>query len=208
MIANYGELKTRLTRLLFHSRFIDDYEQAVLNFESSANRRLRVRPMETYTTFTTGDVLASGEAELPTNYSLWRTVLFLGTTPYTELDYVHPAYLTSTPASEGSSPCLFTIEGEVIKIRPINDTADIFQLHYYELIPTITTSDGTSNWLLLAHPDVYEFGALVELAALGRNVEMAALYKQRRDETFQEIILSYAFTTGASSSKVREAEYY
>jgi hypothetical protein len=49
---------------------------------------------------------------------------------------------------------------------------------------------------------------LVELAALGRNVDMATLYKQRRDEVFQEIILSYAFTTGAPSPAVREGEYF
>src|SRR5262249_52985204 len=106
------------------------------------------------------------------------------------------------------NPRLFTIEGSVFKTRPINDTANIFEFHYYQLIPTITAFDTSSNWLLLAHPDVYEYGVLVELAALGRNVDMAALYKQWRDEVFQEIILSYAFTTGASSPHVRTAEYF
>ena len=203
--TNYGELKTVLTRDLFHSRFIPDYDKATINFERSANRRLRVRPQETLTTLTT----TNGEVALPSDYSLWRTVLFTGMTPKPELDYVHPAYLESTEASQsGGNPRLFSIEGSTLKIRPINDSADVYEFHYYRTIPTITTSDITSNWLLLDHSDIYEFGVLVELAALGRNVDMATLYKQRRDEIFQEIILSYAFTTGAPSPQVREAEYF
>ena len=58
------------------------------------------------------------------------------------------------------------------------------------------------------YPDVYLFGLMVEVVALGRNVEMAQLYKARRDEVFAEIIQLYALTTGATSPGVRTAEYY
>jgi len=49
---------------------------------------------------------------------------------------------------------------------------------------------------------------LTELFAAQRTAEAAQLYKARRDETFQEIIQRYAMTTGATSAKVRTAEYY
>jgi len=39
-------------------------------------------------------------------------------------------------------------------------------------------------------------------------VEMAQLYKARRDEVFQEIIQLSALTTGATSPKVRVGEYF
>ena len=49
---------------------------------------------------------------------------------------------------------------------------------------------------------------MVELAALGRNLELAQLYKARRDELMQEIIQLSALTTGATSPMVRTAEYF
>jgi len=49
---------------------------------------------------------------------------------------------------------------------------------------------------------------LTELAALGRNAEMAQLYKARRDEVFAEIIQLSALTTGATSPQVRTGEYF
>jgi len=39
-------------------------------------------------------------------------------------------------------------------------------------------------------------------------VEMAQLYKARRDEVFQEIIQRYALTTGATSPTVRTGTYF
>jgi hypothetical protein len=199
-VANYGDLKTELTRVLFHARFTPDYDNATIKFESSANRRLRVRPMEAMTTLTTID----GAVALPADYLLWRTVLFTGTED--EIDYVHPAYLESTAAAEDHG--VFTIEGNQFKARPINDDPDTYELHYYQRIPSLIGDPLNTNWLLASHPDAYIFGVLVELGALGRNVEMATLYKQRRDEVLQEIILMSSLTTGATSKKAREAEYF
>jgi hypothetical protein len=202
-VSTYGELKARLSRVMFHTRFVADYPEATVNFESAANRRLRVRQMETSTNLTT----SSGAVALPTDYLLWRTVLHTGTNPDIELDYVHPAYLNSTwtDSAEGK---IFTIEGSTFKARPIDDTADIYEFHYYQKIPTITAGDQDTNWLLTAYPDVYEFGVLVELGALGRNAEMAQLYKARRDEVFAEITQLSALTTGATSPMVRTSEYF
>lgn len=204
-ITNYGTLKSALSTYLFHQRFVTDYDTATINFENAANRRLRVRPMETSTSLTT----TLGIVALPTDYLKWRSVLWTGRTPYVELDYVHPAYLRSTwIESDSGDPKIFTIEGANFYARPVNDTASAYKFHYYQKIPTITTADATTNWLLTADADAYLFGVLAELAALGRNLEMAQLYKARRDEVFAEIIQLSAQTTGASSPKVREAEYF
>ena len=69
-IVNYGDLKTELNRLLAHPRFISDYDNQVIKFEASANRRLRVRQMETSTSLTT----TSGDVALPSDYLVWRTI--------------------------------------------------------------------------------------------------------------------------------------
>jgi hypothetical protein len=202
LINSLGSLKTELARYMMHQRFAPDYDTAVQNFEAVANRRLRVRPMETSTHLTT----VNGEVALPVDYLLWRTVLWTGRMPYLELEYVHPAYLRSG----SGDPSIFTIEGNTLKVRPVNDTTDAYEFHYYQKIPTINGNDNNTNWLLNAHSDLYLEGTLTELFILGRNGEAALAHKQLRDEKFSELIQLSALTTGATSSSVRggTAEYF
>ena len=203
-ISNYGELKTTINTHLFHQRFIAEYDNATIKFEASANRRLRVRQMETFVELTTVD----GAVALPTDYLVWRTVLWLARVPNPELDYVHPAYLSEAFINSGD-PKLFTIEGDVLYIFPVDDRPNIYELDYYQKIPSLTGSnDLATNLLITAYPDLYVEGVLTELGALGRNLEFAQLHKARRDELFAEIIQLSALTTGASSPQVRTAEFF
>ena len=210
MASNYGELKAELSDVLFHQRFIARYDRFTKAFEAAANSRLRVLPMEAVALLTT----VNGDVALPSDYLLWRTVrptvaMVLAPSavaPYDELDYVHPAYLP--PVGRGFDR-LFTIEGDTFKVRPVDDRVDAYELHYYRKIPTLVTGNNTAtNWLLTEYPNAYLFGLMVEAAADGRNVEMAQLYKARRDEVFAEITQRYALTTGATSPSVRTAEYF
>ena len=95
-ISNYGELKSELSRYLFHQRFVADYDDYTIMFETDANSRLRVLPMEASALLTT----VNGEVTLPADYLVWRTVLPVDRTRYptssAELEYVHPAYLPVT----------------------------------------------------------------------------------------------------------------
>jgi len=200
-ISNYGSLKSELSAYLFHQRLTTRYDNCTELFETAANSRLRVLPMEASVLLTT----INGDMALPIDYITWRTVKPT-TTPYIdELDYVHPAYLPATQYNR--RPPLFTIEGNTIKVRPVDDRPDAFEFHYYQKIPKLAGSDTNTNWLLTEYPNAYLFGVITELAAIMRNAEMAQLYKARRDETFQEIIQRYALTTGATSPTVRTAEY-
>ena len=209
MASNYGELKSELSAYLFHQRLANRYDNCTQLFETSVNSRLRVLPMEAMVLLTT----TSGDVALPTDYITWRTVRPTVATitapsslpPYKELEYVHPAYLP--PVGRGFDR-LFTIEGNTFKVRPVDDRADAYELHYYGKVPTVVGANATTNWLLTEYPNAYLFGVLTELFAAQRNAEAAQLYKARRDETFQEIIQRYAMTTGATSPQVRTAEYY
>lgn len=205
-ITNYGELKSELSAYLFHQRFLARYDTFTTIFEDSANARLRVLPMEHVVLLTT----VGGQVALPTDYLTWRTVRPAVNT-YSrggELEYVHPAYLPSTAIGERGCPALFTIEGNTFKARPVDDTADAYEFHYYRKVPTLVGDNANTNWLLTAYPNVYLFGLMTEAAGHGRNAEMAQLYKARRDEVFAEIIQLFALTTGATSPQVRTAEYF
>jgi hypothetical protein len=205
IIDSFGALKAAITTYLVHQRWLSQYANATIMFEATANHRLRVLPMETSIPLTT----TSGDVALPSDYLLWRTILAPSSTmPDAELEYVHPAYLppSSTRGTVGS-PQVFSIEGDTLHIRPIND-ANPYEFHYYRKIPTITGNDNDTNWLLDEYPNVYLFGVMVELGALQRNADLAQLYKARRDELFAEIIQLHALTTGATSPQVREVEFF
>jgi hypothetical protein len=198
IITNYGDLKAELTAYLTHARYAPRYDRATKFFENVVNRRLRVLPMQTVAMLTT----LNGQVALPADYILWRAVLY-NDDPDQPLDYVHPAHLKQRTTK------LFTIEGDTFKTNPVDDTVGIYGFHYFQKIPTIIGGELDTNWLLDRHSDAYLFGVLTELFAFARNVEAATLWKQRRDEVFQEIITAYALSTGADSSTVREtAEYF
>ena len=203
LISNYGELKAALSTYLFHQRFVANYDLLTALFETDANARLRVLPMEHKIFLTT----VGGTVPLPADYITWRTVKQASRPYLDELEYVHPAYLTSPIYNR--VPPVFTIEGNNFITTPVNDAANEWEFHYYREIPTIAGGANTAtNWLITEWPNAYLFGLMTEAAALGRNGDMAQLYKARRDEVFQEIIQRYALTTGATSPTARHAEYF
>jgi hypothetical protein len=212
IVNNYGTLKTEMTADLFHPRLAARYDSAISLFEAAANARLRVRQMETKA-FLQTDI--AGNVRLPDDYLLWRAVLQdnVTTTGGTEaeLNYVHPAYLKSTVQVRAPAPGIFTIEGPELIVRPI-DTAAVYIMHYYGKIPTLVTptlANEADNWLIVEYPNAYIYGVLCELAGMQRNVEMAQLYKARRDEAFAEITQLSALTTGpAAAPQQRTADYF
>ena len=223
----YAALKAALDAHLFHTRLAGRYDEAVHLFETAANRRLRVRQMESGSI----RIATNGVTTLPADYLLWRSVqlntAFVAGEPppdrgelppdrappdgvpavigsLRELDYVHPAY--AERATYGD-PLVFTIQAGSLYVRPAVDICEVWLL-YYQKIPTILGNDANQNWLLTEHPDAYVSGVLAELHVLGRNNEQAQLQKARRDEIFAEIIQLSALTTGATSPMMRESIYF
>lgn len=179
-ITTYAELQTAVGTWLARddlTSYIPDY---ITLFEAHANRRLRVRQMETSTNLTP----SSGAATLPSDYLQWRRVTWTGSTRR-ELEYVHPSYMQAAyPDTSSGYPTVFTIEGSSIKIRPL-DTTDL-EFDYYQKVPVLSGSN-TTNWLLTAHPDVYLFGSLCEAQGHLVDFDKLLIWKQRRDEILSEI---------------------
>jgi hypothetical protein len=179
-ITTYSELRTAVENWIGRTDLTDRVPEFITLFEAHANRKLRVRQMETSTTLTP----SSGSATLPADYLQWRRVTWTGS-PRQELEYVHPAivqaYYSTTP--EGR-PRMFTIEGSTLKIRPTDTTG--LEFDYYQKVAALDTGSNTTNWLLTAHPDAYLFGALTE-ATMFFEHEMAGAWKSRRDEVLGEI---------------------
>ena len=192
-LTTFAELQTSIEDWL--SR--DDLTTAQVKdfitlFEACANRRLRVRQMETSTTLTP----SSGSASLPSDYLMWRRVTWTGSTRV-ELEYVHPsviqAYYPDTPAA---TPRMFTIEGSTLKVRPTDGTG--LEFDYFQKVAVLSDAN-TTNWLLTAYPDLYLNGSLVEARMFEVDEERAAVVKARRDEIFAEIEILDQKTRGPAS---------
>jgi hypothetical protein len=178
-ITTYAELKAAIASWLARDDLTAAIPDFIALFEAAANRRLRVRQMETSASLTP----AGGAAALPADYLAWRRVTWTGARPR-ELDYVHPSYLQAAFDAAAGTPRVFTIEGATLKIRPTDATA--LELDYFQKIAGLSDA-APANWLLAAHPDLYLFGALAEAEAFNKDAEKAALWKLRRDELFEEI---------------------
>jgi hypothetical protein len=178
-ITNYIELRAAVATWLARDDLGAAIPDFVALFEAAANRRLRVRQMEISATLAPSD----GAAALPADYLMWRRLTWTGARRR-ELDYVHPSYLQAAFDAGAGTPRVFTIEGASLKIRPVDGTA--LELDYFQKLPALSDAQ-TSNWLLAAHPDLYLFGALVEAEAFNKDADSAALWKLRRDESFDEI---------------------
>lgn len=192
-IQTYAQLQAAIASWLDRDDLTDEIVDFITLFEAVANRKLRVRQMETSTTITP----SSGSATLPTDYLQWRRVTWAGDVR-NELQYVHPSYLQALyPDTPSDTPTVFTIEGSTLKVRPTSST-DI-EFAYYQKIPAL--ADGV-NWLLTAHPDLYLFGSLVEAQMFTVDPEQAAIWKARRDEVFDEISSLGRKSQGGGSARV------
>jgi hypothetical protein len=139
----------------------------------------------------------SGFATLPSDYLAWRRVTWTGSTR-TELGYVHPSYLQAAyPSQPADVPRIFTIEGSTLKVMPLSGTP--LEFDYYQAIPSLVSA--STNWLMTAHPDLYLFGSMCEAEAFGVNERMP-MWKARRDEIFEEIIMRDRQTRGPSYVRV------
>ena len=183
-LATYADLQARVAEWLARTDLNPFIPDMITLFEAAAARRLKVRPMETTTSLTP----SGGSVALPSDYLGHRSLTWTGD-PSQELDYVHPAIFNSEylPDENGAIlgiPVIYTIQGGTITIKPSDDTPLTFD--YFQKNPALSAS---LNWLYTNYPDVYLFGTLCEANFFnkGSALPLAAMWKQRRDEAFDEI---------------------
>jgi hypothetical protein len=194
-IASFAELKGAIASWLARDDLTASIPDFIALFEATANRRLRVRQMQTAASLAP----SAGEAALPNDYLAWRRVTWNGNRPR-ELDYVHPSYLQAAfPDAAAGIPRLFSIEGATLRIRPADEAA--LELAYFQKIPALSDA-APVNWLLTAHPDLYLFGALTEAQGFNVDPEKMATWGSRRNDIFEEIERLDARTRGAGAVRV------
>lgn len=209
VIINNTTLQDAMSDWAKNTLHVTRYPDFIAMCEFNMNRRFKkgLRQMEASASLTTTTVGDFSVASLPTDYLTWRAVIWPGTSPDVELDWVDPPYLRKTWVSlDNGQPKIFTIENGTVKILPISNGSQ-YEFLYYQKIPALTTPTS-SNWLILEYPDAYLFGSLAELFKKARDMENAVAYTQMFKAVLDDIEGVSDATQGETSPMVREASYY
>ena len=194
-LSTYADLQTQVANWLARSDLNSFIPDMITVFEAAACRRLKVRQMETAASIVT----SGGVGSLPSDYLGYRRVTWQGS-PLVDLTYVAPSmFQLDNPVADQGPPLEFTIEASSIKITPQDDTG--LELLYYARTPAVRDA---LNWLYTNHPDAYLFGTLAEanMFMKGSALPLAASWKQRRDEVFDEIQRVEFWERGGMSVRV------
>lgn len=157
VIADYASLKTAIGE--WDASTLDGDADVFIDLaEAYFNVKLRCRQMETVEDLTP-DV--DSVCTLPTDYLEYKRVVELASIrrplKYIGEDAADEMY----PTRAGGLACHFMIVGESLTALPLSSN-DI-ELTYYQKIPALDGST-TTNWLLLAHPNLYLHACLLYAA--------------------------------------------
>ncbi|MCW5697218.1 MAG: hypothetical protein KIS96_10880 [Bauldia sp.] len=153
LIAAVGEMRERSD-----AAFVAQVPTFVALAEAKLNRllRLRVNEVEAPLAATPG----SRALALPADF-LDPVALFL-TTGGQHVPLRPYAAGTLALETAGGVPSAFAVDGDTLQLDRPADAAHSFVLRYRKRLFALAASDP--NWLLVNHPDVYLFAALIEAA--------------------------------------------
>jgi hypothetical protein len=158
---NYTSLKTSVADFLNRQDLVAAIPTFIELAEAACNRAIRHRKMLQRSTAT----LDAQFTELPEDYLEAKNVQ-LNADPVCSLTYVtmeHADLLRAGAYRTPQKPRHYTLVGDTIEVVPAPNGDYTIELVYYARIPPLSDA-APSNWLILDHPDVYLYGALMQSA--------------------------------------------
>ena len=179
----WAELKASIAEWLSRDDLTARIPEFIALAERRFNRVLRVPEMETEATLTLGGATES----LPTDFLELRAIHIDGD-PKAVLEQLTLAELRGRHAAAATGkPRNFAIQGgSALLFGPAPDATYSLRIDYFAKIPALGASQA-SNWLLLAHPDIYLWGALLNAEAYLVNDARLAVWKLALEEALEEL---------------------
>lgn len=180
-ITTYSELKTACASWMKRSDLTEPIKDAIALAEARINRIFLPRSQETETELTM--VPGSRFVALPTGVINPIGVWLKAYLPRQKLTQVLPAELPVKTNVSGY-PEYWAIDGENIAFDKLASDAWTLDFRY---TATFALSDSNqTNYVLTHNPDVYLFGALVELSNYTHDDQKAAFWEQRFQQSVQD----------------------
>ena len=189
-ISTKAELQTAVANWLNRSDLTDRIPEFISLAESQLNRLLRTREMLVRSTAS-----ASGQyVSIPTDFLELMNIELTSTTPPKRLVYITSDRSDDYREQQNNktgTPSYYTIEGTSIQLLPTPSESVTVQLNYYQDIPALSgLADSGDNWLLLAHPDIYLYGTLMQASPYIMDPQSAGQWGGLLDRSMQELQLS------------------
>ncbi len=182
---NYSELKTSIANWSDRHDLEDHIPDFIKLAESRFNRILRLRAMESKEFAYT--VAGQANYSLPSRYIQMREFR-LNNEPTVSLQYITPEVYESWNLGSGR-PKYYTIIANELRLGPVPSgryqMEMLFWKKFQSLSPTVA-----SNWILENAPDIYLYGALLEMEPFIQNDQRVGLWKQGFDQAVGDLQLS------------------
>jgi hypothetical protein len=157
-------------------------KRAIRKCELRAQRTLRIRFMESSTTLTFAS--GTGSYALPSDFLSTRLV-YISRDPVQVLQQTSLETLfTDYPGAANSIPEKIAVSGTSLYVRPTPDATYSVPMFYYQEIPALSDTN-TSNWLLVRAPDLYLYGACIELMPHIMDDQRIQVWKGAYDEAIR-----------------------
>lgn len=178
---NYQQLKTDVADWLARDDLGDKIVRFITLAESDIAKALRVRGMETTTSFT----VSSSPVPLPTGFLGMRRMYLDVTGQGREIVYLPPErFYSSNIFEDVGNPTVYTIEGNNIIFAPHPPVAAPVTVKMLYLKPfTHLVNDTDSNSVMTDYYEVYLAGALKYGFKYMRDNDEAAVWKQKFDDS-------------------------
>jgi hypothetical protein len=189
-ISTKAELHTAVANWLNRSDLTDRIPEFITLAEASFNRNLRTRDMLVRSTAS----VTSQYVAIPTDFLEMMNIEITSISPPKRLIYItsdRSDDYREKNSNKTGTPDYYTIEGISIQLFPTPDTSLTIQLSYYQDIPPISgLADSGNNWLLLAHPDVYLYGTLMQASPYLMDQEKTQMWDGLLARSMQELQMS------------------
>jgi hypothetical protein len=129
----------------------------------------------------------AGSEALPDDFWGFKSGPYVDGAPDVVLTRVTPGELRAMyPSGTTGTPSHYAIEGENILFGPVPASATDIKGTYYVTITPLSGS-AASNWLLLAHPDLYLAGSLAEAFSFSMDEAREAKWVAKREAIIADI---------------------
>lgn len=172
----YSELITKVAAWAHRSDLAPLMPDFVELAEAKLNRGLRVRQMEAVFA---GTIDANNEIALPADFAAIKTLSPVGYQGATIIPQTLETVIGSGRIN--GTPTLYAVTESAIRFDGTGDVEGV----YFKRIPGLV-SNG-SNWLSTAHPDLYLWCVLAEVAAYTLDTNQGAFYTARSDQAMANV---------------------
>lgn len=200
-LTTYSGLSTGVFRRLNRAADSSVFDDCIQLAEAEMNRRLAIKPVKPMHNTSTA-TLSTERLAVPSDYLDADTFYIdaldweiLATSPQNlqamkEREEVYKTDLELLLGANNAPPRYYALIDNEFRFYPVPETSYTVTLTYWAKVPNLT-SGASSNWMSLAHPDVYFHGILAHAYQEYFDEEAAATHAGLFDTALQKVLSAH-----------------